>query len=365
MKKLFTFLLLAVITTTAFSQGNSFIVSGKIISAETKLPLQGASVFAQNTTFGTATDADGNFKLWLPAGGYDIIVTFTGHSTESKRITSSEKNEDLFFEMKQKEKEMEAVSIVSSNEVKNGWDKYGSFFLDQFIGKTFNSRQCTVLNKDVLKFYYSKKRNRLKVMAAEPLQIENKALGYNIRYSLDSFTYEYGTQISLYTGYPLFEEMVPANADQKSAWDSARKFAYKGSILHFMRSLYQRQLKEQGFEIQFLVKNNDKESAIALKDVYGAMNFHKDDSTQTVGIRPNQKDVGIIYSKDKPAAEYTKENPEDPSAFQFSILSFLPEGTIIIEQNGYYYEQSDLTIHEYWTWDKMADLLPYDYMTLQ
>jgi hypothetical protein len=155
--------------------------------------------------------------------------------------------------------------------------------------------------------------------------------------------------------------MLPASPEQKMAWDTARNYAYKGSILHFMRSIYQKQLKEEGFEIQFVVKMNDKDNAITLKDFYGAMNYRKDDSTQTVEIRPNQKDAGIIYTREKPAEDFIQENPDEPSGFQFSVLSFLPGESIIIEQNGYYFEQNDLTIHAYWTWDKVADLLPYDY----
>src|SRR5205085_1507341 len=107
----------------------------------------------------------------------------------------------------------------------------------------------SIKNKEILKFYFSKKRNRLKVMAPEPLLIENNSLGYNIKYALDSFTHEYATQVSLYTGNPLFEEMVPANTDQQLKWQKARQEAYKGSILHFMRSVYNKQLKEEGFEI--------------------------------------------------------------------------------------------------------------------
>ena len=32
-----------------------------------------------------------------------------------------------------------------------------------------------------------------------------------------------------------------------------------------------------------------------------------------------------------------------------------------IEQNGYHFDQEDLAISAYWTWDKVGDLLPYDY----
>ncbi len=32
-----------------------------------------------------------------------------------------------------------------------------------------------------------------------------------------------------------------------------------------------------------------------------------------------------------------------------------------IEQNGYYFDQNDLVVNAYWSWEKVADLLPYNY----
>ncbi|RYY72024.1 MAG: carboxypeptidase-like regulatory domain-containing protein [Chitinophagaceae bacterium] len=362
MKKILPFLGLFLLSISGFSQSNSFVVTGKVILATSKQPLQGASVFAQNTTLGTATDADGNFKLYLPDGGYNIAATFTGFNTEVRRISNSDPNDrNLVFEMSEKEKQMEEVAIVSSSEVKDGWNKYGQFFINNFIGQTNNSAAVVLKNPDVLKFYYSKKKNRLKVLAAEPLQIENNALGYNIKYALDSFTYEYNTEVSVYTGAPLFEEKPTNDTIQKVKWELARNKAYKGSILHFMRSLYDRQLKEEGFEIQFLVNVNDVETALPLKDFYGALNYTKDDSTLLVEVKPNQPRLGVLYNKEKPSEVYRTLNPEEPAGFQFSVLGFLPNESIGIEQNGYYFDQNDLTINAYWTWDKVADLLPYNY----
>ena len=366
MSKLFVVLLCAFFSATGFSQSDNFYVSGTVINKETNLPLQGASVFAQNTTIGTATNSEGKFSLQLPAGGYDLVVTFTGYTTETKRITASDAdNRNMVFEIKPKEKEMEAVAIIATTEVKDGWQKYGNFFLDHFIGKTVNSASCALKNPEVLKFYFSKKRNRLKVLATEPLMIENKALGYNIKYTIDSFTYAYDTQVSLYTGYPLFEEMTATANEQKNSWELARQKAYKGSILHFMRSIYKKEIKEEGFEIQFLAtykdRDEEKDTALKFKNVYPALNYQKDDSTQTVEIKPNQKKIGVFYTKEKPAAGYLNENKDDPADFQFSILSFAEGTSIIIEQNGYYFEQNDIAISEYWTWDKVADQLPYNY----
>ena len=362
MKKTIFFLLVTSFSICSFSQSTYYIIAGKIIDATTKTPMQAASVFAQNTTMGTATDAEGNFKLALPNGGYDLAITFTGYQTETKRITTADAdNKNIVIELKQKEKSLEDVVIRSTNEVKDGWQKYGDFFLENFIGKTENSKSCTIKNKDDIKFYFSKKRNRLKVLATAPVEIVNEALGYNIKYTLDSFTYEYNTQVSLYTGYPLFEEMQSANEEQRVKWNNNRLLAYNGSLLHLMRSLYNKQLNEEGFEIQFLVKINDKDTAITLKNIYAAVNYNKDDSTQTVEILPNQPAVAIIYNKEKPEQNYITVNPEEPAKFQLSVLLFTPKESVIIEQNGYYFEQTSLTTNQYLGWKKMADMLPYDF----
>lgn len=362
MKKIIPVIILFISSLTAFSQANYIVITGKVVLASSKQPLQGASVFAQNTTLGTATDADGNFKLYLPDGGYTLSVTFTGYNTESRRISTSDASDrTVLFEMSEKEKEMEAVAIVSTGEVKDGWIKYGQFFTDKFIGQTTNSAACVLKNPEILKFYFSKKRNRLKVVAAEPLLIENRALGYNIKYALDSFTYEYHTEVSVYTGSPLFEEKTSTDSVQIIKWNIARQNAYKGSLLHFMRSLYERRLKEEGFEIQFLVNINDKDTSLPLKDPYKALNYTKDDSSLLVEIKPNQPRVGVIYLNEKPSEVYRTLLPDEPSDFQFSVIGFLTKEFLGIEQNGYYFDQEDLAISAYWTWDKVGDLLPYDY----
>ncbi len=362
MKTLFAVFVFVYSYTTAFSQANYFVVTGKVVSAETKQPLQAASVFAQNTTIGTATDSEGNFKLYLPEGGHSVAVTFTGYNTESRRISNSDPNDrNLYFELNKKEKQMEEVAIVATSEVKDGWNKYGRFFVDHFIGQGNNSTASSLKNPESLKFYFSKKRNRLKVLASEPLQIENNALGYNIKYELDSFTYEYNTQTSVYTGYPLFEEMVSSDTVQKLKWNLAREKAYSGSILHFMRSVYNKTLQKEGFEIQFLVKNNDRDTALRLKDAYRALNYAKDDSTLLVEVKPFQQRLGIIYLKEKPSELYSTLYGDEPKDFQFSMLSFPADETVGIEQNGFYFDQNDLVTDAYWSWEKLADMLPYNY----
>jgi hypothetical protein len=361
MKTISIFIISIFLFINAFAQ-NNFTVSGSVVNEVTGLPMAAASVFAQNTTLGTVTDNEGNFKLILPNGGYDLIISFTGYKMENKRITTSDANEKIIFKLKEKEKELESVAVVSSNEVKDGFSKYGQFFTNEFIGKSINSKQCSIQNPDVLHFFFSKKKNRLKITATEPLIIKNNALGYNIKYELDSFTHEYKTEVSTYSGYPLFENMQGDSA-QMLQWQAARRDAYKGSILHFMRSVYNKNITEQEFEIQFIVKVYGKDEGIKVKDIYAAINYAKDDSSQTVEILPNQNEVAVLFLGAKPSVAFLTENPSESKDFKLSVLSFKPKESIIIEQNGYFYDQNDVTTSGHWAWDKVAEQLPYDYET--
>jgi CarboxypepD_reg-like domain len=366
-KKLFLPMLLFIVSiflfnNRIFSQLTYYVVKGKVIDKSTRAPLQGASVFAQNTTFGEATDSDGNFALKIPGGGYTLIVTFTGYETGTARISNtSAQNDSLVFELSPKEKSLEEITIAISNEVKDGWQKYGEFFTQNFIGQSKFAKQCVIKNPEVLHFYFSKKRNRLKVLANEPLIVNNFALGYNLKFAIDSFTNEYNTNTNLFIGYPLFEEMQ-GTPEQQQTWRENRAIAYQGSMLQLMRSIFNKTLNEDGFELQFVVKNNDKEMPLKLGNIYGALNYDKDDSTNTVEVIPNQNEVAVIYNNAKPEQAYLDSDSSIKKDFQLSTLLFAPNESIVIEQNGYYYDQTDITTNGYLGFKKIGDMLPYDYL---
>ncbi|MDQ2719048.1 MAG: carboxypeptidase-like regulatory domain-containing protein [Bacteroidota bacterium] len=338
-----------------------YTVRGKVIDKITKAPLQAASIFAQNTTLGEASDASGNFSIRLPEGGYSLVATYTGYETETIRINHAFSQDSNFvFELKPKEKALEEVSVAISNEVADGWQKYGSFFSENFIGTSKFAKQCIIKNPEILHFYFSKKRNRLKVLAKEPLIVDNFALGYTLKFAIDSFTNEYNTKTNLFVGYPLFLEMQ-GSPEQQQTWTKNRAIAYQGSMLQFMRSLYSRSLQEDGFELQFIIKNNNQEIPIPLKDLYGALNYTKDDSTKTVEFFPNQNEVAVIYNNARPEDAYLEQDSTARKNFQLSTLTFTSGESIIIEQNGYYYDQTDIITNGYLGFKKIGDMLPYDY----
>ncbi len=98
------------------------------------------------------------------------------------------------------------------------------------------------------------------------------------------------------------------------------------------------------------------------QNLYGALNYTKDDSTNTVEFRPNQPEVALIYKNANPEQSYLDTDPTIKKDFQLSTLLFAPGESIIIEQNGYYYDQTDITTNGYLGFKKIGDMLPYDYM---
>ena len=351
--KICLFLLSIFVSPIVFGQ---FTVTGKVVDSTTKEPLFGASVFAQNTTSGTTTNREGEFSLSLKSGGYELIVSFTGYQSREIRISNNDNN-PLQIDMTKQEKAMEEVVIRSSNEVKDGWDKYGKFFLENFIGSTPNALQCSLQNPEAVHFYYYKKSEKLKVLATEPIVISNQALGYNLRYQLDSFMYYYKTQVSSYRGYCFFSEMDSSFAQQR-IWSANRKKAYDGSKLQFMRSYYDSTLNEDGYEIALLDSMYDKRFDM-IGNPYDTTYYGVFDSTHEVEVFYPRK-ISITYKK-KPEAEYLKKFklPLNVGS-QISYVDLLD--AIEIKENGYFYDQKDWVSQGYWSWKNLADLLPYDYI---
>ena len=364
-------ILLLILSATLISfsvsaQNGRYDVRGKVLDKSTGLPLQGASVFAQNTTLGVTTDEQGNFVLRLPDGGYSLAVTFSGYDTEVERVNNtSPSNSNLIFSLEPQVKALEEISIVITNEVEDGWEQYGKFFTDNFLGKSAFASQCMITNPEILHFFFYKKKNRLKVTATEPLLIENPALGYKIKFAIDSFTTDYNSNTSLFIGYPLFEEM-PGDEQQRGLWQRNRATAYKGSMLQFMRSLYDSSLAENDFYLRFVFdksKNRDLNQLEKLPDslLLRMLNFSKNKADNSISFLVPVADIAVVY-KSKPEPIYLELHPADKLIFQISTLRFIDKKErITVEKNGFYYDQENLLTNGYLAFKKVGDMLPYDY----
>ena len=103
MKKLL-FLSLFFIASVTFAQ--NFSLSGKVTQGET--PLQGALVYAKNSSFSTSTDANGDYLLELPDGDYEIVFSFGNSKTV--KITINE-NKVLNVDLNEAVESLDEVSV--------------------------------------------------------------------------------------------------------------------------------------------------------------------------------------------------------------------------------------------------------------
>jgi hypothetical protein len=338
---------------SAFAQG---IVSGTVKDAESGLPLEGASVFAQNTTKGTLTDKEGAFRLYLDKGGYEIVVSFTGYISKTINLeVTGDRNFDLLLE--KGDNTLGEVIIKNTNEVPDGWEKYGRFFLDHFIGASVNADSCELLNPQALKFLYYKRNDRLKVLATEPLQIQNKALGYNLRYELDSFVHFLKTNQNSYRGKCLYLPME-GDEEQQALWAKNRREAYDGSRLHFLRAYYDSTLAGEGFTVDLYSKASRTKFA-RLTNPYDTTYYFFDETTANAELYFPEK-ASITYMKKAPEKRYLEKN-KLPLNVPVQISYIDLTDAILIKANGYFTDQKSWINQGYWSWKNLADQLPYDY----
>jgi len=84
MKKLFKLTLLIIpflVSATVFGQG----IRGKVIDADIKEGVVGATVTIENTPYSTSTDLQGNYSIKIPKGDYKMSISFSGY--EKKTIS--------------------------------------------------------------------------------------------------------------------------------------------------------------------------------------------------------------------------------------------------------------------------------------
>ena len=68
----------------------------------------------------------------------------------------------------------------------------------------------------------------------------------------------------------------------------------------------------------------------------------------------------VEYKKEKEDLEYAKQNRANYISNQLSIFSIKSE-LLKIEENGTYYHPADLLVEGYWSWEKIANMVPIDY----
>lgn len=381
----------------------TYTITGVVKSNIETLP--DAGVYISGYKISTTTDLEGQFTLAnLAPGNYDILVQLQGYLPFTKNVTITNKSLKMDILLK------ENVTLLNAVVIKADPDRayHLALFRDHFIGKTPNAENCKILNENALFTHFDKENRVLTITANEFLMVENKALGYRIRYMLQLFEYDFKTNQIYYAGLPTFEDMKGSKAKHK-AWEKKRIIAYKGSIQHFYSSLYQHKVAENGFIIYKLIKfpnpQRQPDSVINanIKRLMGGKEgmrrnivFTSSDSlsywikqrnmpklANTINKAPilidtlvktyddnlkqtNFKDaLYVIYKDEKESSVYSNSSnwvarTLDIPDGQISIIHLLKR-PLIFYANGGVFDTRSALYEGYWVYEKVADLVPLDY----
>lgn len=401
MKKiLFLFFLISSIFT--YSQK---LVKGIVFNSRNK-PIEGASVYLNNTTIGTITKENGEFELLINEGNYDLVISYMGYKTIEQKFNIENYKTPLQIILIPETNVLNEAVVVKTKYNNEWWNNLYSF-KKGFLGQTKLATNCKILNPKALHFDFDPLTGVLTAVAKEPLQIKNNGLGYIIEYDLIDF--ELSKKTVSYIGRMKFLNLKGGKSKQKR-WKKNRLKAFRGSRMHFVRSLRNQNLKEEGFIVnQFQrVKNEDRPSEQEIKEArsivrsYGnGINFNKDlsnpktklDSAMLVlrkvslpkfrdylykrnvpyqdmiaktndKIFINFKDyLSIIYTKEPEEDNYLYQNAfkkKKATGMQTSAITLRVEKAIL-DPTGEIINPLDCFSEGYWGFEGFAETLPLDY----
>ncbi len=390
MRFFFCFWLILSIHSISIAQTGS--ITGKVTAIDTKSGLGKASVFLSNATFGTVTAEDGTFTLsGVKPGKYELVVSILGYENFSQSVLVDTKSQQLNIEMIPRPIQMKEIVITTNI----NWKKNYALFVKDFIGISANSKLCKVINPHAVNLIYHKKTQTLEASTDEFLIVDNKALGYRVRFLINHFESSTLSNEIRYSGQVLFEELKGGKS-QLQKWKLKRQEAYYGSSLHFFRSLLHQQLPEQGFVMyQLQRKPNPKRLPEALlQQKYNQFNksnnrdsidywnrmvqqpryienlFKEPLKAEDVLLKTDQSGLYALAFPDLLYVVYTKKHDEKITNdiyrplfmenYAVSVVTLLKKYALV-DLNGVVVSPESTLFEGDWANDKLAELVPVDY----
>lgn len=228
-------------------------INGVVIDAKTKVPIETATIYFDNTTKGVITNSKGEFSItYTNAIQSPLIISFLGY--EKQIITDYRSKNNITILLKEHHESLDEV-VINANDGLSRKQKI-SIFRREFLGTSKFGNSCRILNEDDIIIRYHKNERLLTAYAKAPILVKNKALQYLLSYDLTSFSLEFDRPNAYKSAFNVKSVSFIGNTYYKnlSVFNERkatknRKKAYAGSRLKFMRALYHKELEKNKFEI--------------------------------------------------------------------------------------------------------------------
>lgn len=246
-------ILLSISLSHAFAQTGS--VTGIVTDSITGQPIANLTVFISASTYGTTTNDKGNYTLdHLPPGDYTLTFRHMSYRPCLISLTvESGKQYVRNLKVSEMVQQIDEVSVIGKTP---DWSWAFDLFKEYFLGDPLE-KVCILENPQDLKFFYQ--GDILTAYAKRPLEIVNKYLGYQIIYFLDYFKFSENKNPAknsttgyyyAYAGSTLFQPLTTKIPLMEADWKFSREAEFKGNLRHFLVSLYQDKLAENGYRLR-------------------------------------------------------------------------------------------------------------------
>lgn len=96
-----------------------FTVSGYIKDAANGEGLIGVSVYVKEASTGAVTNNYGFYAVTVPAGSYNLVITYVGYEKETRSVTLTDRNLRLDLELREEGKQLQEVVVSATREDDN------------------------------------------------------------------------------------------------------------------------------------------------------------------------------------------------------------------------------------------------------
>lgn len=324
-----------------------------MVDDSTNTPLPLANIFIAGSTIGTAAGNDGKFQLNnVPYGIHKVVVSFVGYKTLIATIDIVDTNE---LECRLNPEDIKLSPVVVQGNEPIEWKGNLEIFISKFFGNTPNAKQCKLLNPEVLDFAVDENTSEFTATVREPLIIENEALGYRLYYYLKY--YRETNKVYQFYGVEKFEQLDSESAEETEQWKINRRNTYYGSRRHFFYTLFHKNCKEEGFEVKWIPRRFGLSDGFyngELVDKYKYIGYALDPDTllaEGKTIYERKLSFPDIFQVTYEGDKYNKK---------ISRLE-LEQKTITVYSNGEIAEPLGILTFGYWSTQRAAELLPWDY----
>lgn len=328
------------ITASAMAQVSNAQLSGIVKNGQTAEELPAANVFLSGTRRGTSSNKEGKFKLTsIKPGSYELVVSFVGYEPWARKIhLSPHQKRYITISLQPREYQLKDISVTG--EIPRAWEKNLRHFKQIFLGEGPNADLTWFQNPEILNF--ETRDNQLFAEARGILEIENRALGYKLYVVLKTFRWSQLNDSGVYTFYPRFELLDPPTQEIARKWKRKRRYAFEGSLHHFLLALRRGETKQKGyyFKHSLIKRLSEGEKHMALLS-YGGLS--REYRQSLVGFEL-KGDVKINYKIYAP-----------------SFLLKRSGDTFFVDSYGNLLDPKSMTVAGRWARERVSDLVPYEF----